>query len=876
MSQRFKGKRPNQISNASPGLSGLDLATAPAKVREQLAGGKSNAALTLAKDLFKAQPSPENEALLIEAYVARVEALLQQGLVIEAKSLTELVRQRHPAAGSALDSLGLIALARGGSIDELLRPLNTPDISPERRAAIEAVIQQHIYDPALIAKSTALPPDHPLRAGAQAIKDAFGAVTRGKVEDDRLALSEISRRSALAPWKLLVRAIAAFYRNDDAVCRQSLEGIRPETAAARLVPAIRALLGDKPEPSLTPAGSHLVSSVTGQSTTIAALLERLDRAFAEDDEDDTLEAVKKAIAEVRRALPDRLEEFKQRVVVRCMMDGFEPREVSPLLGGPVHPGPELQRLLATGMEMVGHPASTAVACASWHDFRLSAVEEGWFKNDGQEVAAIYLHIAELLVKLEPEQLRELQRKGTGEEDEYFLRPEKLFQRACLLDPHTEAFSKWLNWASGRPRALAVEAAEAWNKLLPDNIEPVLFLMDDLAKRDKYPSALKYLAQAERIDAVNPRVRKARLRLTTGNAIRLIQQKNYRKTREAIDEIAALPQTQQGDRPIFIEALRYMAETASGHQEEASRHEVEVARMLGAGFAAGLLIDMLGTVCKRVLPRPLLKPDKIPAPQRGQLPKLVARVMALMADMETKAELSRQWVAATSRQFAKAAATLEIGELKVLGETALSANNFEFAYNISTVGLWRPGAEAAFLLLRARSIPGIQVRRHLACAAAAAQMARQQRNMEIVDQAVTMLQHTGTRDDLSLNSFQAAEVVAKEKSEKKFPKPNERGPNYDSLIPDWGLCQCPACRGARGEGFGVFEDKDDWDDGDDDDFDDEEILDEFPPVPPGMPPAIAKMLFTEILEALESGESQESFLDRMGLLPGPKKGKGKRK
>src|SRR5438309_318898 len=81
---------------------------------------------------------------------------------------------------------------------------------------------------AALAECAALPAEHPLRTAASALQRAFLAVTEGPVGEAALELPEVSRRSPLAPWKLLVRAIACFYRGEDDACRRYLEAIHSE------------------------------------------------------------------------------------------------------------------------------------------------------------------------------------------------------------------------------------------------------------------------------------------------------------------------------------------------------------------------------------------------------------------------------------------------------------------------------------------------------------------------------------------------------------------------------------------------------------------------------------------------------------------------
>ena len=89
-----------------------------------------------------------------------------------------------------------------------------------------------LTDPSALANCDALPAGHPLRRGASDLVDALSAVTGGPVADEEVALPGISRRSPLAPFKLLVRAIAAFYRGDDETCQKLLGSIEPRSAPA--------------------------------------------------------------------------------------------------------------------------------------------------------------------------------------------------------------------------------------------------------------------------------------------------------------------------------------------------------------------------------------------------------------------------------------------------------------------------------------------------------------------------------------------------------------------------------------------------------------------------------------------------------------------
>ena len=76
-------------------------------------------------------------------------------------------------------------------------------------------------------------------------------------------------------------------------------------------------------------------------------------------------------------------------------------------------------------------------------------------------------------------------------------------------------------------------------------------------------AFKLMEQAERLDGLNPDVRRARLRLLISLATRHLQQKKTHLAEPELRQIEALPQAQQGDRPALAAALRWVYWTLRG-------------------------------------------------------------------------------------------------------------------------------------------------------------------------------------------------------------------------------------------------------------------------------------------------------------------------
>jgi hypothetical protein len=159
-------RQQTKISHASPGTTGGNVPISDGKeVRALLARGSTKPAVELAKQIHKHFSTPASEALLVDAYAARIRSLLKIGLATEAKALLDLVRERYPSAKEKLLGIGVVVASSQSSLDELLAPLNDPALPLERRLAIEAAIKRQVTDLSALAQCPALASDHPLRTG---------------------------------------------------------------------------------------------------------------------------------------------------------------------------------------------------------------------------------------------------------------------------------------------------------------------------------------------------------------------------------------------------------------------------------------------------------------------------------------------------------------------------------------------------------------------------------------------------------------------------------------------------------------------------------------------------------------------------------------
>jgi hypothetical protein len=816
-------QQPGQTAPAAAPQAPAEVSAAErAQVTQLIANGKSTVAVDIAKQIHKRCGNATSEALLVDAYAARIRSLAERNLTAEARALSDLVQERYPSSRDRLCFVAASIGVRDGALTALLAPLMDPSLPPEGRAEIDAYIQREVTDLRALADCESLAADHPLRTAAATLAAAFDAVTSGPVDEEALALPDIPRRSPLAPWKLLIRAIGAFYRRDDEACRKSLHAIGPGVAAARLVSALRALLGEKMP--LQPAAAALVAQVTGGVEVLRETLRKLDRALDNRDQPRILALIRDAVSACRQGRPELLERLRQHISVRSMLAGLRADVVTAAMQGPSLKNAYFWRLLARAAEDSRSDAiAIPHACSLWEEFRKHALREGWFPAKGPEVATLYLHMADLLQRLAAEELGHCQlafaRQFNGHRDYYqsqppeiralapkpglpdlyFVDPFALLERASTADPRRENFQRWLDWAKRHRRASAESVAWKYRVAHPNDASPLLYLMESSESRNALQRAFKYMQMAENLDGLNPEVRRARLRLLISMAIRHLKQKKTHLAERELLGLEALPQAQQGDRPAFVAALRWLSFLISGATKEASEAAVTVCQVLGGDVAARVVLTGVARATKY---RAAIMVPAIPV-RDAPLAAGIGRACALGEDVGMPFEIPPELRSQLMRELSRSVSGVPSAALLALGEAALRAEDFRLAYAISAACFSQDStAPAAALYLRARALPPWEDDRSEACLGAAAEIARRQRNLALLHKMGAWREEAEWLDlressGIFMSPDRVRFIVEQEARLREFPE----APSGDFALEQ---CDCPICRGQRSPEMGSFE------------------------------------------------------------------------
>jgi hypothetical protein len=907
---RNQNKKNVVASGTVLGGGGALLPEETSRVRDQIAGRHSKAALQLAKDLHKRCGTVESEALLVEAYQARIDDLLKVGMTADAKALLGIVNERFPAAAQRLADQRQEICALDGRLEEVVGPLGDPDLQAKDRDRIETFIRQRIHDLPALAAASSLPAEHPLRVAAAAIAAAFQAVTEGPVEDETLALPEVSRRNPLASWKALVRAIASYYRREDEECGKWLLAVADDSVPARLIPALAAMRATKlktkqetkAESRFSPAEEKLITVAGDHGAVLRPALAALEKAFLGKKQRTILDAARIVVEASDRCDARLRERLRQHMAVRIGMLQLPVPSITAAVGGSVRPDAYYFRLLARALEEQPFPESDAEAVLVWDDFRREAIKEGWFAAGGLEDGVLALHMAQLIEKLPAEIVEEIRDReafyrklNKGVKEESLPSAGVLFNRACEADPHPEAFQMWLNWARNKePREVADQVAERWRKARAGDIQPLLYLMESAEKRSAFKKSLKYLEEAETLDRLNPEVRRAKLRLLLSAVLRHLRERKTHLAQAGIEQIETVPEVRPGEIAALAGALRWFSAAVDGDKAAIEKQEKELKQSLGT-IAAHLLLAALQDAANltSTTPLPALTVSKTAA---VELLIGTAKACVLGDWAGLPIPLPSDWDNTLMDALHLPNCPLDAAQMLVLGEAALESISEELAYTVSSVGLAGGRANARFLFLRARSIPQFAAMRRNGCFTAALELARQERNTELAGKILDQLSGEPSKGSKpSRYRWTAAEdseiasrpvspellsrILEEEKELEQYPiSKGYRRPKYATAL-DPPLCDCLTCRASRGE---LVDDSDMWDDEDDDDFeDDDEDSDDFDEVEPpslkNLTTVLAEFLSTlpqkmakKVTSALAAGEDPGTAIDRIAgkEFPGP--------
>ncbi|MDR2391342.1 MAG: hypothetical protein LBE84_06665 [Planctomycetota bacterium] len=782
--------------------------------------GKVRAALDRAKSVHKSRPNQNSETLLLQCYAARIRELRTSGHEKDASALEANIAKSFPRwdpalvgaplpphPGAAASSAGDVKTAAPGDpLGEALLRLADADAPEEERRAAEMAVAELAFDPLLLVRHPSLTPGHPLETAAKAVAAAFSAVTSRPVDAAAISLPEVSRRSPLAGWKLLIRAIRHMQRCEDAQATAALDSLAAmRSAPARLVPPLRYLLAGYPE-KVDGVWKRLFASWRPGERRLPAALERLDSvlaAFLRNSEDEfiperrgrrlekNLFAALHAVSDAARPeAPNLVARLRELAVAKAAMVTDIPLpEIEKALGGPAARTASFWRLAALAMrekhQRTENPDQVADLCFCWDAFRRHGAAENLFADGGPEQAEIDLRLAGMLTDCWTDTLRTVGRKARIFDPEYCYGPEQseavrklappadkrfvpsdpmfFFARAVEAAPSAGSFRSWLEaarrietetrWRPGGIDAKHEPSArvlESWSRALPKDPTPWLILLDEAERRNALTLAQKHLFRAEAIDPLNADLTRAKWRLALAMCRRHLKQGKAHLVEADIRKLKALRRHGPENTDWLFAALEWVIPAPLPAMSE--RLHAELAAMAGGGFAGEYAAGLLETGILDAADssfysgkHPMSSPPQ-PNETAAALPWIL-RVVRLLA----ASGFPFSWAGKSTwpAWFAKIAGSLPARDLPLLTESMLAGGHFDALFALSAAGLAEKGKTpetGRLLALRARALhkgKTYQYERIRQCLRAAAEIGRRTNDQALTAEVAALARRNET-------------------------------------------------------------------------------------------------------------------------------------
>lgn len=225
------GRSPVAQKNKAKGVAKQDAATA---VRRNLARRDYKQALKDAKTGWRQQPTPELRTLLEEAYLERTKQLLQFGFVAEAQStLKDLLALGITEAKVRQEAM---AVAAPLGLEHLLVGQQGRPETPLDSSTLVALV-----DSAVLYPGGGLQRYPEIAREAAALRQVLDQLAAGQMAAALAGVSHIPRHSPLADWRLFVRGLAAYYRQDDEEMSACWSRLDPARVPAKIARALQSL-----------------------------------------------------------------------------------------------------------------------------------------------------------------------------------------------------------------------------------------------------------------------------------------------------------------------------------------------------------------------------------------------------------------------------------------------------------------------------------------------------------------------------------------------------------------------------------------------------------------------------------------------------------
>jgi tetratricopeptide (TPR) repeat protein len=565
--------------------------------------GRYQAALELARSLFKQEPTPANREVLQKATLGRARQLRNQGYVRDATTVLQ------NAAALAEDPLWIGQLAEEfaacGEVAHALRLLTQVPDAPARQR-----IQARAADAALLQGKVGrqlLPAD--LHPQFDLIMQAFGQAEAGHDEEARATLQGIGLASSFLEWKVFLRGLLAYYQKDDSRALENWQRLDGERLPARLAAPLRFQI-DREYRAAQPAPSQRAlqqqADRLGGSGLVPSLRTLQTHLNNEEQLPQAFRLAEGLVPHLRREAPH-LTPRLASCFYWAVVDHGQPEDVSRykrVFGAPAD-DPLLARLRALSLEDAG---LLDQAHREWQTFEKSVADNpsAWPGDLGTRTRAlVWTHMGHNagnipdLEKLDmlppflrdhPDRPRPL---NPGAEECYRYSIELA---PDVLEPYEALFE---HFRDKKKKGKAIQAGRRLLKRFPEHVQTLEALADLLMEKQEYPEALQLYERAARANPLERRLRRRIGAAHTYNARTFAEQGAFEQARTEYQAALAF-----SDNPNDSSILCKWAACEFKAANDARAEELLVQAHADAGHRLAVAFSMLIECIRLKLPRPI--------------------------------------------------------------------------------------------------------------------------------------------------------------------------------------------------------------------------------------------------------------------------------
>jgi tetratricopeptide (TPR) repeat protein len=561
------------------------------------------AALELARSLFKEEPSAAHRELVQKATLGRARELRHKGHTRDAA----IVLENAVRLGDDPAWLEQIAeeLAANGEAAKALDLLNQVPNAPSRPRVLARVADSAIRQ----GKSgrQILPPE--FQPHFDLILQAFSQAEAGQDEEARASLQGIGLQSPFLEWKVFLRGLLAFYQNDDARVLENWQRLDPERLAARLAAPLRFMLDRDYRAAQPPASQAALQQQADrlQGSGLVPFFRTIQKALTNERQ------LPQAFRHAEVLLPPLRREAPKLVprLASCfywaIVDHGEPEDVSRyrrVFGAPAD-DPALARLTALSLEQRGIMPE---AHRQWQAFEKSvaANPNTWPGEQATHVRALVWahmgHNAEEVPDLDSlDELPPFLRNHPDRPRPLKPTADECYQRSIELAPDTlepyEALFE--HYRKGAKLSKAIQAGRRLLSRFPDHVKTLEAMADLLMEKQQYAEAQDLYQRAAKANPLERRLRAKLSAAHTYNARTFAEQGRFDEARAEYQAALTLSEDRD-DSSVLCKwaACEFKAGADPRAEELLARAHTEAGHRLAVAYS--MLIESI----RLKLPRPL--------------------------------------------------------------------------------------------------------------------------------------------------------------------------------------------------------------------------------------------------------------------------------